>query len=73
MSATRILCTKSTRVAREWEQYGQLLYGHRTVSDNLSWQASLPTEQEKQDDKALARGVCPTCFCVLPAAGACCD
>ena len=73
MSQTRRICTKSSQVSREWEEHGHLLYGHRNVTDNMSWMAGLPTAQERQDEEALARGVCPLCFCVVPVAGRCCD
>lgn len=72
MSQTRKVCVKNSRIAQEWADNGALLYGHRNVADNMSWQAGIPTLQDKQDEAALARGVCPYCFCVVPVAGVCC-
>lgn len=73
MTPTRRVCINNSQVSREWEERGHLLYGHRNVADNMGWQASLPTAQDRQDEKDLARGVCPLCFCVIPVAGRCCD
>lgn len=73
MSETRRICTKNPQVSREWEENGHLLYGHRNVTDNMSWMASVPTTQEIRDERDLARGICPRCFCVVPVVGRCCD
>lgn len=73
MSETRRVCLKNPQVSREWEENGHLLYGHRNVTDNMGWMAGVPTTQDRQDERDLARGICPRCFCVVPVAGRCCD